>query len=87
MNFCCTVRQKEQEKKEYAFENGTRVRAYSYDDAIERIKSVRFITFCGEGFFDYGPDVSVDADTKEKADWKLYLDKREPTLAGRWHWS
>jgi hypothetical protein len=85
MNLCCTVRQKE--KKEFSFENGTRVRAYSYEDAVERIKSVRFITFVGDGFFDYGPDVSVDAETKEKADWKLYLDKKEPTLVGRWRWS
>lgn len=67
-------------KQIFSFENGTQVRAYSYDDAVTKLNSARFITHSDQNMYEYGPDIYIQAKDCNDASWRLYLDKKDPTL-------
>lgn len=92
MNMCCSSRRID--KKVFMFENGTSVRARSFEDAIKTLKSAREITrvdkISNSWDVEYGPDVCVFVEqdcssllARERSGWNLYLDKREPILVHR----
>ncbi len=76
--WCCVSRKGY--KQIFNFENGTHVRAYSYEDAVSKLQTARFITHTEQGIYEYGSDIYVYARDCNDAGWKLYLDKRDPTL-------
>lgn len=78
MMWCCTTRKGY--KQIFNFENGTQVRAYSYEDAVHKLKSARFITNSVQNMYEYGPDIYIHAKDCNDAGWRLYLDKKDPTL-------
>lgn len=69
-------------KQNFTFENGTHVSARSYEDAILKLKSARFITQSDQNVYEYGPDVYIHATDCNDASWRLYLDKRSGLLDG-----
>lgn len=83
--WCCVTRKGF--KQNFNFENGTHVRAYSYDDAILKLKSARFITHSVQNMYEYGPDIYIHAKDCNEASWRLYLDKKDPTLKQEHTWT
>ena len=79
--WCCTSRKGA--KQFFNFENGTCVLAYTLDDAVHKLKTTRKITHSEKGVYEFGPDVYINALDFHDAEWKLYLDKRDPTLMRR----
>ena len=76
--WCCVTRKIS--KQIFTFENGTHVRAHSYDNAVLKLRSARFITNSEQNMYEYGPDIYIHAKDFNDASWRLYLDKKEPTL-------
>ena len=79
--WCCVSRKIN--KQFFTFENGTHVRAQSYDDAVSKLRLARFITRSEQNVYEYGPDIYIHAKDCNDAGWRLYLDKKEPTLRRR----
>ena len=89
MNVCCCRRK----KITFYFENGTRVIARTYIDALQKLKKASQVTraehLSGSRDFHYGKDVTVFVEqncstplANDRAGWNLYLDKRDPVLVG-----
>jgi hypothetical protein len=79
--WCCVDRKPT--KQMFVFENGTHVRAQSYDEAVLKLRSARFITRSEQNTYEYSPDIYIHAKDCNDAGWRLYLDKKEPTLRRR----
>ena len=75
---CCVTRKRF--KQIFKFENGTCVLAYNINDAVHRLKNARVITYSSQQMYEFGPDVYINAADCNDASWKLYLDKKDPTL-------
>lgn len=88
---CCMVRRRKAGLK-FTYENGTYVYASSAGEALNKLLSLPRITSCTHlrdkvwvVSFDNERHIEVEdckdaQNARQKASWRLYLDKREPIL-------
>jgi hypothetical protein len=80
--WCCHTR-----KELFNFENGSFVYAKNAEDAIQKLKSTKTILKVPDSeteYFEFDSGVRVKAPTAVDAQWKMYMDKRDPMFTWTW---